>query len=550
MTDVRIELKKLLKKTATKSGYQISDFVIEEPKNSDFGDLASNIAIILSKKEKKSPSEIAEKLIDNFPINPVFNQPTFLCGFLNFHYKKCYLENFLQTVLADGDNIFKNQRGRGKKVLVEYVSANPTGQLHIGNARGGPIGETIARLYQNFGFDVNREFYVNDFGVQIDKFARTLNFHYQKKTDPKVEFPEGGYRSVFIEQIFNQLYKKDRKKIESFDEVGLIAYFQKEGISLMIKSMIRDLESLGIKYDKLIYESEVLCSGKTDRVIELLKEKKATVVQEGALWFKNSDDPGFDDRESVLVKSDDQKSFTYFANDIAYHLDKFERGYFSAIDIWGANHHGHIPRIHRAIEALGIKKEWLKIILYQNVRVKEDGRSVQMSKRFGNMVNLSDLFQAKIAGDVFNFMILMHDRDSVIDFDVELAKDQSEKNPVYSIKYAYARICSLMKKAGVGEEDLGNKTNIVIESPEEIALLRELVKYPAILEETFTDLKLQRLPHFALKIASRLHHFYDNCRVIGEEESVKNRRLKILLATKTILGHLLDLMAVEAPEKM
>ncbi len=524
-----------------------ADFEIEEPKNTKFGDLSSNVILTLAKKSQYKPEELFKKLTAKLPESRHFTRPEFAAGFLNFSLKKPVVEKSVRGIIAEGENYGRKTTGHGKKVNVEFVSANPTGQLHIGNARGGPIGQTIANLYENYGYKVDREYYVNDFGVQVDKLARTLHFYYKKKSDPKLLMDGNQYPGKFIEDVFKEIYQESEKALAEKTEEEQIALFAKEGLLKLLNTIKGQLEYLGIEYDKWVYESEILCANKTDRAVEMLKKADATSSTEGALWLKIPEDPDLKDRETVLQKSDAEKSYTYFANDIAYHLDKLERGYVKAVDVWGANHFGHVPRLTAAMRALGAPEDWLKIILYQNVRLKNGNEIEQMSKRKGNTVTVDDLRQAGIEADVFKYMILSHDQNSLIDFDVKLAKDTSEKNPVYYAKYAHARISSILKKIGEDKED---REDIKLTEDAEILLAKELMKYPEIVSDTFSDLKLQRLPHFALNLATKFHTFYDKCRIIGEKKEVMESRINLIKATQIVLKNLFWIMGIEPPEKM
>ena len=556
MIDYKKELKNDIKIALEKIGESV-DFDVEEPKNDKFGDLSSNVVLVLVKKLKSDPKEIAEKIIAKLPDSKYFNKPEFAAGFLNFKFNKSTVEKSVKEILDQSESYGKSEKGHSKKINIEFVSANPTGQLHIGNARGGPIGQTLANLYENFGYQVDREYYVNDFGVQVDKLARTLLYYYKKKTDPKLEMDEGHYPGKFIEEVFEKIFKKNQKILAEKTEDEQVSFFAKEGLLNLLQTIKEQLLYLGINFDRWTYESDILCSNKTDRAMQILKEKGFISNKEGALWLKMPEDPDLLDRETVLQKSDAEKSYTYFANDIAYHLDKFERGYVKAIDIWGANHFGHIPRLTAAVRALGMPENWLNIILYQNVRLKNGEEIIQMSKRKGNTITIDDLKEAGIEADVFKYMILSHDSNSLIDFDAKLAKDTSEKNPVYYIKYAHARICSILKKAhSASSGQVGDKDNVsrvadikLIEDAE-IQLAKELMKYPEILANTLEDYKLQRLPFFALSLATKFHTFYDKCRIIGEKKEVEQSRINLIKSTQIVLKNLLAIMGIEAPEKM
>jgi arginyl-tRNA synthetase len=481
-----------------------------------------------------------------------------------------YLEE-LNKILNQKENYGKGAK-KSTRVLVEYVSANPTGPLHIGNARGGPIGESLANLFSFLGYPTEREFYVNDLGGQIERFAKSIYYWYAKKSDSKAEFPEGGYPGDYIKEISEAIQKEHAEKLKGLkDEGELIEFFKKEGLYHTIKSIREDCKLINIEFDNWINQSDFEHSGKSEQTIQVLEEKGATAKKEGALWFKNPNDPELQDRESVLKKSDEKGTLTYFADDIAYHVDKIERGFDLMIDVWGPGHHGHIPRLKSAIRALGYKGDGLQILLYQQVRLMKAGRPVAMGKRLGNFVTLRQVIESGVMPDAYKYFILSQNPNTPFDFDLQLAADTSEKNPVFYIKYAHARICSILKKAEIdvistprgqsGAEksdndgewatvDLHGADLTLLTDPKEVVLYKELIKFPEILEGISSDFQIQTLPHFAYKIATLFHDFYSSCRVITDDKKMTSARLSLVLATKYILKNSLNILGIEAPEKM
>lgn len=543
-------------------GFDKVDFSISEPPADVVADWASNVALIIAGKSKSNPREIAEK------IKLALEQDADVAkieiagpGFINITLKpEIYLAELAKIVLQK-DNYGKSIVAQSRKVNVEYVSANPTGPLHVGNARGGPIGESLANLFTFIGHKVQREFYVNDIGGQAMKFGRTLNYWYALKSDPKTVFPEDGYPGDHLREISESVVKKYEDEIGSLSEEARIDFFREHGIEIVVEGIKADLKLLGIEFDLWYFQSQIIAEKKSEKVIEVLKEKGMTYEKDDALWFSGSSNEDPDDKDNVLVKNDGE-TMTYFADDIAYHKEKFERGNDLLINIWGANHSGHIPRMKAAMEAIGYKADQLEIVLYQYVRLKKSGQAVSMGKRLGNFVTLREVIEAGVEADAFKYFILAQNPNTPIDFDIELAADRSEKNPVYYIKYAHARICSILEKApfdstqgGTGDPfDSAQSSRVdysCLKDSKELALIKELVKFPDIIEEISQNFQIQTLPHFAYKIAGLFHDFYSTCRVIGAEtKELEAARLSLVLATKYILKNSLEILGIEAPEKM
>ncbi|MFA6963488.1 MAG: arginine--tRNA ligase [Patescibacteria group bacterium] len=545
-------------------GFNLPGYSVDEPPSREMGDYSTNVAMVASGLEKKNPREIAQKIQSELSKDPEIESVEIAGpGFINIALKSDLYTEELSKILEEGSKYGSSEIGKGKTINVEYVSANPTGPLHIGNARSGPIGEAVANLFEFNSYGVTKEFYVNDIGVQIGRFGKSL-FHWCAiKSDPKIEFPEGGYPGEYIQETSEKIQKEFGDEIAHLDnDQEKIDFFARKGLNVMVANIKSDLELAGINIHTFSYESKIINSGKSKIVIDRLKEKGFVAEKDGAVWFKNPEDPDLMDNDAVLAKSDEEKSLTYFANDIAYHLDKIDRGADKLFDIWGANHFGHIPRMKAALRALGCPDETLEIVLYQYVRLKKSGVASSMGKRLGNFVTLRAVIEAGVEADAFKYFILSQNANTPMDFDIELAAEKSEKNPVYYIKYAHARICSILKKieeqgtplrqgfAGqVSDQERGDLS--LLKDEKEIALYKELVKFPEIVEETLVDFQTQRLPHFAYKIAALFHDFYNSCSVIdaGSKELV-SARLSLIIATKNILANTLKICGIKAPEKM
>lgn len=535
-------------------GYKLPHgFSLEEPPKADMGDYATNVALLLAKEIGENPRAVAEKIAlalrnDSDVQEVEIAGP----GFINITLKKNLYLAELQEILTKKEAYGRNEIGKGQKVNVEYVSANPTGPLHVGNARSGPIGEALANVFEFCGYEVIREFLVNDRGTQIVRFGKSLFHWYEIKSNPEAEFPEGGYPAPYIKEVSEDIQQKNLGKIQSIlDREELINFFAQEGLAQMVEKIKQDLALVQIDFDVWSYESQIVEGGKPKQIVDKLERGGNTIQKDGAIWFKNPDDPDLADTESVLIKSDKEKSLTYFATDIAYHVDKSDRGAAKMVDVWGSNHAGHIPRMKAAMRALGYQNDALEIIVYQYVRLKRSGQAVSMGKRLGNFVTLRQVIESGVHPDAFKYFILNQNANTPIDFDIDLAADTSEKNPVFYIKYAHARIESILKKAEESGVDIKSEPNLdLLTDKKEVALYKELVKFPELVLELNKNFQIQSLPRFAYKIAGLFHDFYGSCKVISDDGELTSARLSLILATKYILKNALAILGIEAPRKM
>jgi len=547
------EVAKQLREAVDRAGFVVpKDFSINEPPKNQPGDWATNIALILASENKENPHAIARKIIDHIKSDLIEKAEIAGPGFINLTLaNKVYLQE-IDKILR-----LKEDYGKGlsncETINVEYISANPTGPLHIGNARSGPIGEAFANLYEFLGHKVTREFLVNDRGTQIHRFGKSLFYWYQVKKEPGLIFPEDGYPAEYVKEASEKIQQEKAAEIAKIDDdAELIKFFAHAGLKLMVKNIAEDAALLNIKFDVWSYESEIVKGGKPKEIVSQLTKSGHTVEKEGAVWFCDPADPELQDKESVLIRSDEGRTLTYFATDLAYHVDKIERGAAKLVDIWGANHSGHIPRMKAAMRALGYKKETLEIVVYQYVRLKKSGKAVSMGKRLGNFVTLRQLIEAGIAPDAFKYFILSQNPNTPFDFDIDLAADTSEKNPVFYIKYAHARIASIMKKANeqgievnVAEADLN-----LLGDPKEVALYKQLADFPALIQSIAHNFQIQALPHYAYNLARLFHDFYSSCPVLCDDKKLTQARLALIIATKYIIANSLKISGIEAPEKM
>jgi len=549
---IRERIKKDIRKTISNFKFQISNGEIEVRRTSDqnFGDFSTNIALKIAKVHplgvpgsnkahpggetgsKQSPMEFAKILADSLQNLPYLKklevkEP----GFINFFIKDEVWQKQAEDVLNQGPKYGANEIGKSKKARVEFISANPTGPLHFGNARGGPIGDSLASVLEFSGYKVLREYLHDDVGMQVQKLGESI---INLTKGCKLEDQE--YKGEYIRGLAKKI-----GKVKNAKEAG------EKAVKILLDEILADTKSMGIKYDKVYPESEFGSTGITKKALEALDKKKVLKKQKGAVWFAPSDQ-FLRDRECVVVKSDG--AYTYFANDIAYHKLKFDEGYDLVIDILGANHHGHIPRLQAAISAFGFDVSKFTVILYQWVRFKRGTQVVKMAKRAGTFVTVREVL-GEVGKDALRFFILMHDANSHIDFDLDLAKEHSSKNPVYYVQYAHARIASILKKVnGKWKMENGKFNHQLLTTNYELDLIKQITKLPELIEEIATSFAVHRLTGYAVELADSFHRFYENCPVITEGEELKTARLALCMVTKIALANTLSLLGVSAPDKM
>lgn len=530
---------------------EIPEFIIEQPADRKNGDFSSNIAMAGARAFHQAPRAIAQAICDNISLEGSLIEKYEIAGpgFINFYMADDYYSEILKDVVESGDSYGKSDYGKGKKVLVEFVSANPTGPMHIGNARGGAIGDCLASVLDAAGYDVQREFYINDAGNQIEKFATSLEVRYLQLCGKDIEMPEDAYHGEDITVHAKNFFETNGDKYadSSSDErrKALVDY----ALPLNIQGLEDDLKKYRIVYDKWFRESTLHNDGSVKWVIDTLKEKGATYEQEGALWFKASEFGN--DKDIVLVRANGIP--TYIVPDIAYHYNKLvTRGYDIAIDVLGADHHGYIPRMRAALSALGLDASRLNPVIMQMVRLVRNGETVKLSKRSGKAITLNTLLE-EVPIDAARFLFNLREPNSHCDFDLELAVTKSSENPVYYVQYAHARICSIIKKAkeqGIEACDVSQSALNRLNTSEE----RELISFLAgLTDEIITSAKAYdpaRITHYVIELATLFHKFYNAHRVVSEDEELTQARLYLCTAVKNTIKNILVMLKVDVPESM
>jgi len=519
---------KELQKEGTFPEFEVPEIEVEYPKEKAHGDYSTNITMVIAKLIKKEPMEIATLLGSRVQgLGSRFFEKVEVAepGFINFFLSKEYLQQQVGEILKQGEKFGNLKTGKDKKLQVEFISANPTGPLTVGNSRGGPFGDTLGNVLKKAGFEIEKAYYINDYGMQILALGHSV-----------LKDSEAKYKGDYIDHLNKIIKEKDTYKAGE------------KAAKIIIKEMIKGTtDRMGIKYDKWISETKLHNLSFVEKILEILKKKNLLYEKEDALWFKSS--KFGDERDRVLVKKDGWK--TYLAGDIALHYYKFEKKKFDkVINIWGADHAGDVPGLQAGVSAIGHTGK-LDIILLQFVTLFEKKERLKMSKRLGIYVTMDELLN-EVGIDVARFFFLQKSADTHLNFDLNLAKEQSEKNPVYYVQYAHARICSILKKCQMKNEKFKMKIQNLksLNHPSELELMKQLIKFPEVIEDTAKDYQVQKIPQYALDLAAVFHRFYRDCRVLTENGSLRKARLALVLVTKIVLKNILDLMGISAPEKM
>lgn len=533
------------------SGGDLPEFIIERPANKANGDYSSNVAMVGARLFKKAPRAIAQSIVDRIDLSDtVFDRVEIAGpGFLNFFLSQKYYSEILKDVITCGNDYGKSDYGNGKRVLVEFVSANPTGPMHIGNARGGAIGDCLSSVLDWAGYDVKREFYVNDAGNQIEKFAVSLEVRYLQHFDDSVEMPEDAYHGADITEHAESFIKEYGDKYVDCDSESRKKALVDFALPKNIAGLEKDLGRYRITYDKWFRESELHNNGSVDKVINALKAKGVTYEQDGALWFKASQFGN--DKDIVLIRSNGRP--TYIVPDIAYHYNKLvTRSFDKAIDVLGADHHGYVPRMKAALTALGIDASRLDAVIMQMVNLVSDGETIKLSKRSGKAITLNTLLD-EVPIDAARFFFNLREPNSHFDFDLELAVKQSSDNPVYYVQYAHARICSILKKAESQGFEIKEPTDeelLMLNSDEEKELIRHL---SMLTDEIILAAKTYdpaKITHYVIELATLFHKFYNAQRVMTEDEGLMRARLYLCTAVKNTIKNILTMLKITTPDVM
>ena len=523
------------------------NYIIEIPREEGFGDYSTNISFILSPHLKKKPADIARQLVESMKGNELCDSVSVAgAGFINFSLRDSLWQEMLHTVASEGIESLYPNVGESRNVLIEFVSANPTGPLHIGHGRGAAVGDVLGNLLQRTGHNVGREYYINDAGRQIRTLGRSTYLRLKELGGETVEYPADLYQGDYVREIARKVLDENIPVPAGEEEA--VDFLAQYASSIIMNGIKNDLADFGVFFDKYFLESTLYESGIIDETLNILKERGIAYERDGALWFKTSLYEKDEDR--VLIKSDGQK--TYFTSDIAYHLDKFKRSFNVLVDIWGSDHHGYIPRLRASVQALGKNKEDIRFLLIQFVTLIKDGKPVGMSTRSGEFTTLRDVMD-EVGRDACRFFFLMRKSDAHLEFDLDLAKRTSNENPVYYVQYAHARIESIFRnarEAGIDTEHLSDADCALLTVKEELDLIRWLTRYNNVLEGSARNLEPHRVTFYLMELVGRFHSYYNKTRVLGNEIGLVRARLLLLKVLRDVIRDGLGLIGVTAPEKM
>lgn len=538
---------KAIAQGAIKAG-ELPEVLLEVPPQKEFGDFATNFAMQSARSLKCNPRMIAQAVTDNLACAYIEKTEIAGPGFINFYLKQDWMYDMLANIIAAGENYGNLQNDCKEKIQLEYVSANPTGPLHVGHGRGAAVGSALANLMKAAGYDITREYYINDAGNQINNLAASVNARYLEELGQQVEFPENGYHGYDIVETAKRIVRIYGDKFLHMEEAERLQQFRTIALKEKLAALKEDLEAFNVHFDVWFSEQSLHDADAITKACELLKERGYVYEKDGALWLKATEHG--DDKDRVVIR--DNGIPTYFAADIAYHQNKFARGFDRVINLWGADHHGYIARMRAAVGALGYKPEQLEVLILQMVSLYRNGELVKMSKRTGQSVTLNELIE-EVGTDAARFFFVMRSIDSQLDFDLTLAAEKSNENPVYYIQYAHARICSIMrqlKEAGItpaAAEEL--KLSVLTEACE-MELIKKLGEYPELIAAAAKERAVHRVAHYVHELAGLFHSFYNQCRILGVDSDVQQARIALVKAVGHVIRHALGILGVSAPERM
>lgn len=547
--NLKNEIKAAIIKASLATEEQIPDIILETPKDKAHGDYATNAAMQLARVAKKAPKMIAEEIINHFDRSKASIEKIELAGpgFINFYMDNSYLTDLIPTILSEGSEYGRSDAGKAQKIQVEFVSANPTGDLHLGHARGAAVGDSLCNVLDKAGYEVSREYYINDAGNQIHNLALSVEARYFQALGQDKEMPEDGYHGKDIVGIGKKLAEQYGDKYAQADEQERYEFFRGYGLDYEMAKLKTDLENFRVPFDVWYSETSLYKNGKIDETLNELRERGHVYEEDGATWFRST--TFGDDKNRVLIKNDG--SYTYLTPDIAYHKDKFDRGFEKLINIWGADHHGYIPRMKAAMEALGFDPNNLEVEVIQLVHLYKNGEKMKMSKRTGKAVTMRDLIE-EVGLDAVRYFFAMRSADTHMDFDLDLAVSQSNENPVYYAQYAHARICSILRQGEEQGFSLNEKANVkLIQAEKEIDLLKRMGDFPSAIAEAAEKRIPHRITNYINDLAQAFHSFYNAEKVLDKEnEELTNARLALIKSVQITMKNALALIGVSAPEKM
>jgi arginyl-tRNA synthetase len=544
-------LTRAIEKAALEGGLKSSELpplLLEPPKQREFGDLATNVAMLWAKSAKRPPRAIAETILNHIedPDGILARKEIAGPGFLNFTFAAKFYYTRLRE-LAAGKNTGLDL-GQGERVQVEFASVNPTGPLHVGHGRVAVIGDVLARLHEATGFNVEREYYVNDAGNQMENLGLSIMARYRESFGEKVEFPEDGYPGDYVTEIAAELKQKYGGQFLHEPKDAAVRLFREHGGAALLSTIRAQLEGFGIEFDSFFSEKAMRARGEVAQAMDALRARGLLYLQDGAEWYRSTQFG--DDKDRPVVKSDGE--LTYFAADIAYHRSKFERHFQKLINVWGADHHGYVPRLKAAMQGLGYDPNVLQVVLVQMVQLTRGGEPVRMGKRTGEFVALEEVLE-EVGRDAARFFFLMRKSDSHLDFDLELAKKQSSENPVFYVQYAHARVASIFEQATKTGMDLGDRSGVPVERldlAEELDLVRKIIQFDDVLEESVRELEPHRMVFYLLELAGEFHRYYNRTRVISEDMDLSRARLLLIENVQKTVRRGLEILGVDAPLKM
>ena len=528
----------------------LPEIQVERPGNSQHGDFSTNLPLRLARATRINPLELAQTVVDRIPGGgPVDRVEAAPPGFINFYLKDQWLQQQVDVVREAGGEFGNVDLGRGRRIMVEFVSVNPTGPVHVGHTRGAVLGSTLANVLDAAGYQVTREYYVNDAGSQMDAFYRSILARYKGSLGVPAEMPSNGYMGDYVNELGQEIADAEGARFLEGNEDEALKSIGDLGREKMVTLIREDLSRIGVVFDNWFSERTLYQDGEYDRALEALREKNYLSHREDALWF-NSTMLG-DDKDNVVVRSSGEP--TYFASDIAYHYNKFiGRGFDAVVDIWGADHQGHVPRMKSAVAALGIEPERLTVLISQMVTLKRGEEVVRASKRTGDFVTLRELAE-EVGSDACRYFFLARTPSTQMEFDLELAKKESSENPVYYVQYAHARNAGILSLARSRDIDWSGGDVGLLQHPSELGLIRAMVRLPELVEQMATTLEPHHLPHYTMELATAFHWFYENCRVISahaEDNDLTLARLKLVESAQFVFRRSLELMGMTAPERM